>query len=72
MFIDMEPMQIKDANLQRATRRTILRQINTFFVDFDTLDPNFDYGEILLASHELGFMPTMVLRTPTDTRHFMY
>ena len=40
-----------------------LRQINTFFVDFDTLDPNFDYGEIILASHELGFMPTMVLRT---------
>ncbi|MGM0285709.1 MULTISPECIES: primase C-terminal domain-containing protein [unclassified Enterococcus] len=40
-----------------------LSQINTFFVDFDTLDPNFDYGEIILASHELGFMPTMVLRT---------
>lgn len=40
-----------------------LRQINTFFVDFDTLDPNFDYGEIILASHEIGFMPTMVLRT---------
>ncbi|MGM0209194.1 hypothetical protein IGI96_003718 [Enterococcus sp. DIV0421] len=40
-----------------------LRQINTFFVDFDTLDPNFDYGEIILASNELGFMPTMVLRT---------
>lgn len=40
-----------------------LRQVNTFFVDFDTLDPNFDYGEIILASNELGFMPTMVLRT---------
>ncbi len=49
-----------------------LRQINTFFVDFDTLDPNFDYGEILLASHELGFMPTMVLQTPMVTKRFMY
>ncbi len=47
-----------------------MRQINTFFVDFDTLDPNFDYGEILLASHELGFMPTMVLRTPHGYQAF--
>ncbi|WP_242386948.1 primase C-terminal domain-containing protein [Enterococcus gallinarum] len=47
-----------------------LRQINTFFVDFDTLDPNFDYGEILLASHDLGFMPTMVLRTPHGYQAF--
>ena len=47
-----------------------LRQINTFFVDFDTLDPNFDYGEIILASHEIGFMPTMILRTPHGFQAF--
>lgn len=47
-----------------------LRQINTFFVDFDTLDPNFDYGEIILASHQLGFMPTMILRTPHGYQAF--
>jgi len=47
-----------------------LRQINTFFVDFDTLGPNFDYGEIILASHELGFMPTMILRTPHGFQAF--
>ncbi|MFS1017526.1 replication protein RepR, partial [Enterococcus casseliflavus] len=47
-----------------------LRQINTFFVDFDTLDPHFDYGEIILASHEIGFMPTMILRTPHGFQAF--
>lgn len=47
-----------------------LRQINTFFVDLDTLDPNFDYGEILLASYEIGFMPTMILRTPRGFQAF--
>ncbi|EPI03509.1 primase alpha helix protein [Enterococcus faecalis 13-SD-W-01] len=47
-----------------------LRQINTFFVDFDTLDPRFDYGEIILASHELGFMPTLILRTPHGFQAF--
>ncbi|WP_270792613.1 primase C-terminal domain-containing protein, partial [Enterococcus casseliflavus] len=41
-----------------------------FFVDFDTLDPNFDYGEIILASHEIGFMPTMILRTPHGFQAF--
>lgn len=42
-----------------------LRQINTFFVDFD-LQPKgkkITTSDILLASVDLGFMPTMILKT---------
>lgn len=47
-----------------------LHQINTFYVDIDTLNPNFDYGEIILASHEIGFMPTMIVKTPHGYQAF--
>ncbi|HFQ3804563.1 TPA: primase C-terminal domain-containing protein [Enterococcus faecium] len=47
-----------------------LRQINTFYIDVDTLDPNFKYGELILDSFEMGFMPTMVLKSPRGYQFF--
>ena len=38
-----------------------LRQINTFFIDFD--DEGMNLGDILNASYDLGFMPTLILKT---------
>lgn len=42
-----------------------LRQINCFYVDFDNPKEgeNINSGDILTASIDLGFMPTMILRT---------
>lgn len=38
-----------------------LRQINTFYLDFDTNDIN--ECDILSVSYELGFMPTTIIKT---------
>lgn len=38
-----------------------LRQINTFYLDFDTND--IDECDILSVSYELGFMPTTIIKT---------
>ena len=38
-----------------------LRQINTFYIDFDTNDIN--ECDILSVSYELGFMPTTIIKT---------
>ena len=42
-----------------------LRQINTFYVDFDIKNrrEQISEGDILTTSLDLGFMPTMILRT---------
>lgn len=38
-----------------------LKQINTFYIDFDTNDIN--ECDILSVSYELGFMPTIIIKT---------
>lgn len=42
-----------------------LRQINTFYVDFDVKHQKDDmsYSDILVSSLDLGFMPTLILKT---------
>ncbi|MFD3084148.1 hypothetical protein ACFKJJ_05985, partial [Streptococcus agalactiae] len=42
-----------------------LRQINTFYVDFDikTQKEAINFSDILVSSLDLGFMPTLILKT---------
>lgn len=42
-----------------------LRQINTFYVDFDlnTSKETLNFSDILVSSLDLGFMPTLILKT---------
>lgn len=40
-----------------------LKQINTFYVDFDCYDKTIVSSDILVASLELGFMPTVIVKT---------
>lgn len=42
-----------------------LRQINTFYIDFDikNQEETFNYSDILISSLDLGFMPTLILKT---------
>lgn len=40
-----------------------LKQINTFYVDFDCYDKTIVSSDILVASLDLGFMPTVVVKT---------
>lgn len=42
-----------------------LRQINTFYIDFDikSQKESFNYSDILVSSLDLGFMPTLILKT---------
>lgn len=42
-----------------------LRQINTFYIDFDIKNQKetFNYSDILVSSLDLGFMPTLILKT---------
>jgi len=42
-----------------------LRQINTFYIDFDvkTQKESINFSDILVSSLDLGFMPTLILKT---------
>lgn len=42
-----------------------LRQINTFYIDFDIKNQRetFNYSDILVSALDLGFMPTLILKT---------
>ena len=59
-----------DRLFTKGHREDNLRQINTFFLDIDTLDPKFNYGEMILACHEFGYPPTMVLKSPRGYQVF--
>lgn len=55
----------KRKHITRGHSEDNLKQINTFYIDFDNppAGESINSGDILTASIDLGFMPTMILRT---------
>lgn len=54
----------KNPRVTKGHSEDNLRQINTFYVDFDVKDDkSLNSGDILVASLDLGFMPTIILKT---------
>lgn len=56
--------QIKP-RITQGHNETNLRQINTFYIDIDIKNQkeSINYSDILVASLDLGFMPTLILKT---------
>ena len=61
----MVRMQTKNRSYTKGHSENNLRQINTFFIDFDihTEKETISASDILTTAIDLGFMPTLIIKS---------